>query len=544
LCLVAGVGYNRDEGFRRACQFNVSVLPICLHYKALELLSTRGWLPSSMTFEDLHKRYAPRSLEIILQQKGFYVKTAQFLSQYPDVLPKEYVEAYKILRDDAPSMPFEVVKAIIESDLQLPLGEVFLDFDPTPLGAASIGQAHAATLVDGTEVVVKVQYPEAEKQFNIDIDLCINAAWAIAPYYEDILKQLRKTFANEFDYQREAKLQRQAHENLRLMKEVVVPVPYDDEHPTALRLFGRGLASKNVFVMERLWGQPVDRWAQEQINAMAARQGVTPEEAFAKLRSLGTAEVQRLVPSRSTLRAYRALLGVSDALRNSAAFSFNWTLGLLTGRSMAYQHSSLPINVHQVVDRLFEVQAKSIFEDGFFNGDPHAGNVLLLEDGRLGLIDWGQVDCLTYEQRLLFAKAVIAVADRDEPLIAKMAGELGMRTKFGNEWVRMKLGTYYLGSFGDDVVAELGGATSFELNLARIDPLESTAQTYFSAIRCLMMTRGVAALMGFPGVDSAAKLKPHAEAWLRKAGQDTFVTSPGRKLERPDLQKLLGLPPR
>ena len=55
-----------------------------------------------------------------------------------------------------------------------------------------------------------------------------------------------------------------------------------------------------------------------------------------------------------------------------------------------------------------------------------AGNVLLLDDGRIGLIDWGQVSRLPLQQRVLFAKGVLAVAARDEPLIAELAWEMGM----------------------------------------------------------------------------------------------------------------------
>ena len=148
--------YHTDEGFRRAVQFNYNVLPIALHYKAVELFA-KG---QEDAFAKLHAKYAPISLDIVLQQKGFYVKTAQFLSQYPDCIPEEYVEAFRILRDDAPALPFVQVKAIVEQELGLPLNKVFSYFDTKPLGAASIGQAHAARLLDGTSVVVKVLYRE------------------------------------------------------------------------------------------------------------------------------------------------------------------------------------------------------------------------------------------------------------------------------------------------------------------------------------------------------------------------------------------------
>lgn len=534
--------YKVDEGFRRAVQFNRDVLPIALHYKAVELLSSR-WesRDASNAFKTLHATYAPISLDIVLRQKGFYVKTAQFLSQYPDVIPDEYVEAFKILRDQAPSLPFDHVQTTIERELGLPLEKVFKHIDIEPIGAASIGQVHAATLVDGTSVVVKVQYPDAERMFYIDIELSMRLCNVLAPYYVDILRQLQKSFGNEFDYRREAKLQREARSNLKKYRDIVVPAPFDDEHPKCLALFGRGLVTKHVFVMERLHGKPVDKWANEAVSAMAAKEGVTADDFLKRLRSLSPSELQRLMPSESAVRAHIAFLGAKDALRNGAAWTYNWTLGCFSP-PLPYARSARPLNVYSLVDRIFGVQARCIFEDGFFNGDPHAGNVLLLDDGRLGLIDWGQVGRLSPEQRVHFSKAIIAVAARDEPLIAKFAWEMGIETEKHIDWVAMKLGTFWLGSFGDDVVKELGGATSFELNLARIDRLVTTAEDYFFAVRCVMMTRGVAALIGFPAADSAVRMRPAAEACLARAGVHLDVV-PGRKLPRPDVEALTGLPP-
>ncbi|CAK0879581.1 unnamed protein product, partial [Prorocentrum cordatum] len=507
--------YYTDEGFRRAVQFNHDVLPIALRYKAAQLYGEyRSPEASAEMFAGLHRQYAPRTLDIILQQKGFYVKVAQFLSQYPDVLPPQYIEAYEVLRDSAPSLPFEAVRDIVESELGAGLEHFFLHFDREPLGAASIGQAHGARLRDGTDVVVKVQFPEAEQQFHIDVELAIRMCRALGPQYVDILRQLQKNFAYEFDYRREARLQRQAHANLRSSEGVVVPLPFDDEHGLCARLFGRGLVTKRVFVMERLRGRPVDKWAAQQVAEMAAREGVEPQEVWRRLQSMTAEQAQRLVPSEASLRAYRALLAVRDAVRNGCAACYNWTVGWL-GAPIAYRWSSRPVNVYQVVDWLFAVQSKCIFEDGFVNSDPHAGNVLLLDDGRLGLIDWGQVCQLTPQQRVTLAKALLAVADRDEPLIARMAWSMGVQTKNASDWVVMKLGIFWLGSFGDDVVGELGGATCFEENLTKIDRIVKAGDAYFGAVRCIR---------GLPGVGPCSRASSPA---FRAILEHTSAVPPG-----------------
>ena len=66
-------------------------------------------------------------------------------------------------------MPFAVIKQQVERELGKSINEAYLDFEQTPFAAASIGQVHRATLPNGERVVVKVQYPDVDK--NLDSDL-------------------------------------------------------------------------------------------------------------------------------------------------------------------------------------------------------------------------------------------------------------------------------------------------------------------------------------------------------------------------------------
>ena len=58
---------------------------------------------------------------------------------------------------------------------------------------------------------------------------------------------------------------------------------------------------------------------------------------------------------------------------------------------------------------LTQVHADEVFRDGLFNGDPHPGNILLLDDGRLGLIDYGQIKSLPHATRLSLARLFVAL---------------------------------------------------------------------------------------------------------------------------------------
>ena len=87
-----------------------------------------------------------------------------------------------------------------DDDAEDPLAQVFSSFDPVPLGSASIGQVHRAVLREtNTPVVVKVQYPSAERNFRIDMALFLYATKALAPGFAEILEVFQSNFKNEFD---------------------------------------------------------------------------------------------------------------------------------------------------------------------------------------------------------------------------------------------------------------------------------------------------------------------------------------------------------
>ena len=88
-----------------------------------------------------------------------YIKLGQILSTRPDLIPPIYVEELEHLQDSVPPMSFDDVERCIEEELGAKINKLFSSFEETPLGSASLGQVHAATLRDGREVVVKVQRP-------------------------------------------------------------------------------------------------------------------------------------------------------------------------------------------------------------------------------------------------------------------------------------------------------------------------------------------------------------------------------------------------
>jgi len=98
-----------------------------------------------------------------------YVKLGQIISAFEGLFPDELVDEFKRLRDQVPPEPFADIRGLVERELGRPLSAVFAEFAEEPLAAASIAQVHAARLVTGEDVVVKVQRPPVAKLVHDDL---------------------------------------------------------------------------------------------------------------------------------------------------------------------------------------------------------------------------------------------------------------------------------------------------------------------------------------------------------------------------------------
>jgi len=107
--------------------------------------------------------------ETFLELGPTFIKLGQLFSTRADLFPVEYVEELSKLQDRVPAFSYEQSQEIIEQDFGKTVDQLFRNFDPIPLAAASLGQVHKAQLRSGTEIVVKVQRPGLKKLFEIDL---------------------------------------------------------------------------------------------------------------------------------------------------------------------------------------------------------------------------------------------------------------------------------------------------------------------------------------------------------------------------------------
>ena len=160
-----------------------------------------------------------------------YVKFGQVLSTRPDVVPPEYIKALESLQDDIEPFSYADVERIVESELQARISKIFLEFDSTPMAAASLGQVHRATLRDGREVVVKVQRPEVRDAVRKDMEALTDIAKTLESHLDiarkmnliGAIEQAKLTINNELNYLQEAHNAEILRENLAEFPLIYVP---------------------------------------------------------------------------------------------------------------------------------------------------------------------------------------------------------------------------------------------------------------------------------------------------------------------------------
>lgn len=191
--------------------------------------------------------------ERLVQLGPAYIKLGQVLATRADLLPPAYIRELETLQDDVEPLPFHEVAEIIELELAGPLNELFLNINIEALGTASLGQAHAATLPDGRDVVVKVQRPNIRTLLADDIAFFRELARFLTAHttagkrvdFLGILRQLERALADELDYRIEARNGAHFRRRLAAFPRLLVPRVIE------------GYSTEKVLTTERIRGTKV-----------------------------------------------------------------------------------------------------------------------------------------------------------------------------------------------------------------------------------------------------------------------------------------------
>ncbi len=141
-----------------------------------------------------------------------FVKLGQILSTRSDLLPDAYRMELAKLQDEVAPLPGDAIADVIREDLGSPPEQLFAFFDRNPLGSASIGQVHAARLLDGREVVLKARKPRVDQLVRVDLEIMGGLIDEWTPRFpvlkeydaRALLREFSDVLLAELDYSREA----------------------------------------------------------------------------------------------------------------------------------------------------------------------------------------------------------------------------------------------------------------------------------------------------------------------------------------------------
>lgn len=423
-----------------------------------------------------------------------YTKYGQIGAGLTNTFSKVWIEKLRKLEDRVEPQPASIVLRTIAEDLGRPPDEIFAEFDEVPLGSASIGQVHRAKLHSGEEVAVKVQYPTSERLFKTDMKTIRGFLETFAPEQAIMLDELERSLEGEFNYVEEAKNLVEVGQNMvdaGFAAEVYVPQPVG------------AMTTRRVLFMELLQGPKLKDGLSGYAKILAAENGMTLEEFEA-------AETERIEqegagpytgPTATTMQAYLQAARTWDSVRNVGVWGYNAVYGNLSGAPMAWYETVLPPNTPRIMEALMRVHGHQLLVNGFFNADPHAGNFLLLPDGRIGLIDYGATKRLSNSDRLVACVLYAALRRRDTAMIRNVCLNGGYKSKHSNEEVMMKLMRFGFDTYGKDLL-EGKNVQQFMDDLYATDPWEEGADNLIMANFLSIRLRSVGLQMAHPVVCS------------------------------------------
>ncbi len=241
----------------------LAIQRILLRHGADQLLFTTPLLRSMqfllylLPWNWFRRHAGPRAVRIrnVIEDLGpIFVKFGQILSTRRDLLPDDIAEELARLQDAVPPFPGREARRIVERAYGRPVTEVFAAFDETPLASASIAQVHAARLVDGREVILKVVRPGIRRAIERDLSLMYVVAGMAERYFPHgrrlrptgVVAEFEKTILDELDLLREAANASQLRRNFRDSDRIYVAEVHWE------------LTRRDVLVMERIKGIRID----------------------------------------------------------------------------------------------------------------------------------------------------------------------------------------------------------------------------------------------------------------------------------------------
>ncbi|KAJ1972154.1 hypothetical protein H4R35_004833 [Dimargaris xerosporica] len=235
----------------------------------------RQWQDAVAEYEQrksqVHRRSAQRVLKSLMVLGGIYIKLGQHLSAMNYILPREWTSTMTPLQDRCPETSLEDIDQLLRADLGASMDDLFTEFDPLPLGIASLAQVHRAVLrSNGREVAVKIQHPYLDEFAKVDMDaVSFILRWAsrLFPEFQFgwLSEEMNVSLPQELDFVRERQNAERVRQNFAHMPRcpLVVPQVY--------------WAYRRVMAMEYIRGSRIDD------RAYMRTHGIDPDQVATEL---------------------------------------------------------------------------------------------------------------------------------------------------------------------------------------------------------------------------------------------------------------------
>ena len=297
--------------------------------------------------EAQHQRRASRLTRTLADLGPTFIKLGQVMGIRADIVPEPYLSALATLSDQVPPLAPGQAERVIAAAEGKSVSELFEQFDPKPLAAASLGQVHRARY-QGQDVVVKVLRPGVDDLVQRDLKISFRVLFALHVLFPNhhvralaaIVNEFAKRINEELDFEEEARHAEALRRNFADEPRVVVPRVFED------------LTRRQVLVLEYMSGTRIDR--------------------------------------------------LQDRI------------------------ASGEVRLDDLIATISELYIRMMLVDGMFHADPHPGNVLLDEQGRIVFLDFGMVLQVEQETRTRLMKTVIAAVRQDADGVINGFYELGI----------------------------------------------------------------------------------------------------------------------
>ncbi len=441
---------------------------------------------------DRWRSTAKRFRTLAVELGGLMIKVGQFLSSRMDVLPPEITKELEGLQDEVAPVPFEQIRTLAEAQLGMELRTAFVSFEPRPLAAASLGQAHAATLnpevaaeLGFAEVVVKVQRPGIADVVGVDLRALRRIAGWLSRVRFVSLRVDMPALVEEF-----------AHVSLE-------EIDYLHE-----------AANAETFAMDAAASSASSGSASAASSAAASKAASASADTASSASSSTRVQAPRIVWEQTTPQ----VLTMEDV----TAIKANDVTAL--HRAGIDPHEVAAVFAHTMFDQLFR--------NGFFHADPHPGNLFVTPvhpattaasaSWHLTFVDFGMMGHVPENLRAGMRELIIAVALRDSRRLVASVELIGVLLDGADTEELERALTGLFARFGGMGFAQLRDVDEKELRAFSTDfetvvrdlPVQ-LPENLFLIIRSLSMVSGLCSSLN-PSFNIWEVVEPYASELIEE----------------------------